>query len=166
MLKTPKNLVVMGVAGCGKSSVGAAVAQRLGVALIEGDEFHSPDSRAKMNQGIALTDADRAGWLARLADALAAQPGGAVLSCSALKRAYRERLRQGQPDLRFAFLDISRDEAQRPAHFFSASLVDNQFATLEPPLAEAGVLHLDASRPLDELSQTIAAWLHLKENNA
>jgi len=171
MLKTPKNLVVMGVAGCGKSSVGAAVAQRLSVALIEGDEFHSPDSRTKMNQGIALTDADRAGWLARLADALAAQPGGAVLSCSALKRAYRERLRQGQPGLRFAFLDISRDEAlrrvsQRPAHFFSASLVDNQFATLEPPLAEAGVLHLDASQPLDELSQTIAAWLHLKENKA
>lgn len=162
------HLVVMGVAGCGKSSVGAAMAQQLGLPLIEGDEFHSAANRAKMHQGIALTDADRAGWLDRLADALAAAPAGAVLSCSALKQAYRQRLRHGQAGLRFAFLDIQRDEAlrrvsQRPAHFFSASLVDNQFATLEPPWQEAGVLHLDASLPLAELCQAIAAWLPSQE---
>ncbi|MFX8215005.1 AAA family ATPase, partial [Acinetobacter baumannii] len=87
----------MGVAGCGKSTVAARAAQRLGLPLVEGDDFHSPASVAKMRAGEPLTDADRAGWLARLADELAARPAGAVLSCSALKRAYRDRLRAASP---------------------------------------------------------------------
>lgn len=83
----------MGVAGCGKSSLGLALAQALRLPLIEGDDHHSPASRAKMSEGIALTDADREGWLTTLGQLLQAHPQGAVLTCSALKKAYRDRLR-------------------------------------------------------------------------
>jgi gluconokinase len=152
----------MGVAGCGKSSVAARAAAALGLPLIEGDDFHSPQAVAKMRAGEPLTDADRDGWLTRLGAELAARPAGAVLSCSALKRAYRERLRAAAPGLRFAFLQLSREAAlarvrNRPGHFFPAALMDNQFATLEPPLHEAGVLVLDATAPLDELQAAIVA---------
>src|SRR5512133_590549 len=144
------SLVIMGVAGCGKSSVGRAVAEAAGLPVIEGDDFHEPASRSKMSRGIALTDADRDGWLDRLGEQLRTHPQGVVLTCSALKRAYRERLRAASSGLRFVFLDIPRDAAQArvagraPAHFFSASLVDSQFATLESPQGEPGVLHVDA----------------------
>jgi len=159
------SLVIMGVAGCGKSSLGAAVAQATGLALVEGDDFHSPASRAKMSQGIALTDADRGGWLGVLGEQLRAHPQGLVLTCSALKRAYRERLRQASPGLRFVFLDIGRDQAQARVaargaqHFFSSSLVDSQFATLENPTGEAGVLRVDALKPLAQLLADVTAWL-------
>ena len=165
-------LVVMGVAGCGKSSLGAAMAQAEGLPLIEGDDHHSPSSREKMRQGIALTDADRDGWLATLGQLLQAQPQGAVLTCSALKRTYRDRLRNACPGLRFAFLDIDRaSAAQRVAaragtHFFSSSLVDSQFATLEPPVGEPGVLRLDALAPLPTLQQQACAWLAASEESA
>ena len=159
-------LVVMGVAGCGKSSLGALVAQAERVALIEGDSFHSAASRQKMSDGVALTDADRQDWLATLGEQLAAHAGrGVVLTCSALRRAYRERLRQALPGLRFAFLDIARDDAlarvqaRASTHFFSSSLVDSQFATLEVPTGEPGVLRLDATAPLAQLQQEIHAWL-------
>ena len=158
-------LVIMGVAGCGKSSLGAAVAQSAGLTLLEGDDFHSPANRAKMSQGIALTDADRDGWLATLSAQLRAHPEGLVLTCSALKRAYRERLRQAAPGLRFVFLDIDREQAQirvaaRAAqHFFSTSLVDSQFATLETPTGEAGVLRVDALHSLAQLQAEVMAWL-------
>lgn len=157
------SLVVMGVAGCGKSSLGAAYAQAQGLELIEGDAFHSPESRRKMAAGIALTDADRAGWLQTLGEQLRQRPG-VVLTCSALRRAYRAQLRSAAPGLRFAFLEISRDEAlarvrARAAHFFSASLVDSQFATLEPPTGEPGVLRLDATAPLAHLMEQIDQWL-------
>lgn len=158
-------LVIMGVAGCGKSSLGQAVAEALALPLIEGDDFHSPASRDKMSRGIALTDADRDGWLATLAAQFAARPDGAVLTCSALKRSYRERLRAARPGLRFVFLDIGRGDAlqrvaQRAAsHFFSTSLVDSQFATLESPLGEPGVLRVDALQPLPVLRAQVADWL-------
>ena len=100
-------LVVMGVAGCGKSSLGLALAKALRLPLIEGDDHHSPASRAKMSEGIALTDADREGWLTTLGQLLQAHPQGAVLTCSALKKAYRDRLRTACPPLRFAFLELS-----------------------------------------------------------
>ena len=155
----------MGVAGCGKSSLGAAVAQATGLPLVEGDDFHSDASRAKMRQGIALLDADRLGWLAALGEQLRAHPQGLVLTCSALKRAYRERLRQASPGLRFVFLDIGCEQAQarvvaRAAqHFFSTTLVDSQFATLESPIGEAGVLRVDALKTLDQLQTEVTAWL-------
>lgn len=158
------HLVVMGVAGCGKSAVAARAAAALELPLIEGDDFHSPEAVAKMSAGQPLDDADRAGWLARLGAELAARPGGAVLSCSALKRAYRDRLRAAVPGLRFAFLQLGREAAlarvqNRPGHFFPAALMDNQFATLEPPLQEAGVLVLDATAPLDQLQAAIVDCL-------
>lgn len=158
-------IVIMGVAGCGKSSVGAAVAAGEGLPLIEGDDFHSPESRRKMSQGIALTDTDRAEWLGILGQQLAAHPQGVVLTCSALKRAYRERLRAAAPGLRFVFLEIDRDAAQqrvaaRGSHFFSASLVDSQFATLESPVGEDGVLRVDALEPIASLQRRVGDWLH------
>ena len=154
----------MGVAGCGKSTLAAAVAQAIGMPLVEGDDFHSAASRDKMNRGIALTDADRDSWLTTLGEQLRAAPDGIALTCSALKRAYRERLRSASPGLRFVFLDISRDAslarvASRSEHFFSASLVDNQFATLESPVGEPGVLRVDALAPLPTLQAEVEAWL-------
>ena len=99
-------MVVMGVAGCGKSSLGAALARAEGALLIEGDEHHSAANLEKMRRGIPLSDADRQGWLDALAAELRARPHGAVLTCSALKRAYRERLRAAAPGLRFVFMEI------------------------------------------------------------
>ena len=158
------DLVVMGVAGCGKSSLARAFADAEAMPLIEGDAFHSAESVDKMRHGVALTDADRTGWLERLCAELQAYPQGVVLTCSALRRAYRERLRAASPGLRFAFLEIDRDAAlmrvrsRGAEHFFSAGLVDSQFDTLESPLGEAGVLRLDATLPLAELQQQLSAW--------
>jgi gluconokinase len=161
------SVVIMGVAGCGKSSLGAAVASAEGWPLIEGDDHHSAASRAKMAQGIALTDADREGWLARLGAELQAHPAQ-VLTCSALRRRYRDVLRQASPGLRFVFMDITPTEAAarvaaRTSHFFSTSLVASQFATLESPVGEAGVLRVDATAPLPQLQAQVSAWLHTKE---
>lgn len=156
--------VVMGVSGCGKSSLGAALAEGLQRPLIEGDDFHPPANVEKMRSGVPLTDADRVGWLDTLGAELAARPRGAVLTCSALKRDYRERLRAAVPGLRFVFMELTREEAERRVaaraaqHMFPASLVANQFATLESPVGEPGVLTVDATRPLAELlAQTRAA---------
>lgn len=158
------SIIVMGVAGCGKSSLGAAVARALGWALIEGDEFHPTENVAKMQAGIPLTDADRAGWLEALGAELQRHPAGAVLTCSALKRAYRERLRAAAPGLRFVHLELSRDEAHRRvaqrsgAHYFKANLVDSQFDTLESPRDESGVLGLDATRSTESLTCQVITW--------
>jgi gluconokinase len=159
------SLVVMGVAGCGKSTLGQAVARALGRSLIEGDDFHPPASIAKMKSGTPLGDADRAQWLAVLGRELAACPSGAVLTCSALKADYRQGLRRSAPGLRFAYLRVDRAEALRRVaarasqHLFPPSLVDSQFAALESPEAEAGVLTLDATLPLAELCRLTARWM-------
>ena len=155
----------MGVAGCGKSSLGVAVAQQIGISLIEGDDHHSQESLNKMRQGIALDDADRDGWLAALSNILQSQPAGLVLTCSALKRIYRDRLRLAAPGLLFVYLDINREQAlarvteRAASHFFSTSLVDSQFATLELPTGEAGVLRVDATQPLAQLQSQVCVWL-------
>lgn len=157
----------MGVAGCGKSTLGAALAQSTGARLIEGDAFHSASNLGKMERGVALTDADRAGWLDALAAELHAHPHATVLTCSALKRVYRDRLRMAAPGLRFVFMDIDRDsarariEARRDSHFFSPTLVDSQFEALEPPTGEAGVLRVDARAPLAQLLNEVGAWLRV-----
>ncbi|MFM6992322.1 MAG: gluconokinase [Rhodoferax sp.] len=165
------SIVIMGVAGCGKSSLGEAVARATGLPLVEGDDHHSPANRDKMARGIALTDADRQDWLATLGAQLQAHPGGVVVTCSALKRAYRERLRLAAASLRFAFLDINQADAQarvsaRSAHFFSTSLVDNQFATLESPVGEPGVLRLDATLSLAQLQAAVTDWLAATQESA
>ena len=158
-------VVVMGVAGCGKSSLGQALAHALELPYIEGDAYHSPASIEKMRAGIALTDADRAGWLDELAGLLAARPAGVVLACSALKRGYRERLRRPVPGLRFVFLEITRElalervAARAAQHLFPASLVDSQFAALESPLGEPGILRVEAALPTTEQLALVQAWL-------
>ena len=104
------HIAVMGVAGCGKSAVGERIAQALGLPLVEGDEFHPPSNIDKMSRGLALDDEDRAGWLDRLAAELVRHAAGAVLTCSALKRSYRERLRAAAPGLRFVHLALSQEK--------------------------------------------------------
>ncbi|SEJ60622.1 gluconate kinase, SKI family [Azotobacter beijerinckii] len=158
-------LVIMGVAGCGKSSVGQALCALGGAIPIEGDAFHPPENIRKMSAGIPLTDEDRGGWLDRLCEELhrTIEAGQRpVLSCSALKRSYRERLRQAVPGLGFVFLELTpvvaaRRVAERPGHFMPASMIDSQFATLEPPLNEPLTLTLDAS---SEDVQQLAAAAH------
>ena len=166
-----KSVVIMGVAGCGKSSLGAMLAQRTGTDLVEGDDYHSPTSREKMSQGIPLTDADREGWLETLGELLRQSPNGAVLTCSALKKAYRDRLRAAAPGLGFIYLEIRPDEALRRVtaragdHFFPVKLVDSQFATLESPVGEAGVLALDGMLSLAELTEQALVWINKGEGD-
>ena len=162
-IKSMNSVVIMGVSGCGKSSLGAAVAHATGLKLVEGDDHHSAANRDKMASGVPLTDADREGWLATLCDQLRSHPEGVVLTCSALKLAYRTRLREAAPGLGFVFLEIQRDQAlhrvaSRGAHFFSTALVENQFTTLEDPTGEPGVLNVDAMAPLAQLQTHVSQW--------
>jgi gluconokinase len=166
MDQTVPAIVVMGVAGCGKTSVAHAVAARLGGRFIEGDAFHPAANVEKMRQGIGLVDADRWGWLDRLANELkqARERGErVVLACSALKRRYRDRLRLGSPSARFVFLALPPEEAakrvgQRSGHFMPDSLVASQFADLEAPVAEGFTLTVDATRPLDAIVDQALDW--------
>lgn len=166
MDQTVPAIVVMGVAGCGKTSVAQAVAARLGGRFIEGDAFHSPANVDKMRRGIGLVDADRWGWLDRLAAELqdADERGErVVLACSALKRRYRERLRLGSPMASFIFLDLPQAEAakrvgQRSGHYMPDSLVASQFADLEAPVAETLTLTVDATRPVDAIVDQALHW--------
>jgi gluconokinase len=154
----------MGVAGSGKSTLGREVAERMGWPMIEGDDFHSDENKARMRAGVPLSDADRAGWLRILARELQQHPHGAVLTCSALKRSYRDLLRAASPGLPFVFLDISEDEAlwrvrARGQHFFPPELMQSQFAALEAPIDEPSVLRLDAGLPLQKLVDQTVEWL-------
>ena len=163
-MRSRHKVLVMGVAGCGKSTVAGMLATELGAALIEGDEHHPPASQEKMRNGVALLDSDREPWLDRLGALLAGAPGNAVLACSALKRSYRDRLRAAEPALRIVYLEISLAEAHcrvaaRKEHFFPPGLVVSQFASLEAPTGEAGVLLLPAYQPLAAQASTIMGWL-------
>ncbi len=157
-------LVVMGVAGCGKSTLAEALGKAWGLPVIEGDDFHPSRNRELMQRGIALTDADRWGWLDAVGAALQQRRGGAVASCSALKRIYRDRLRAAVPGLSFVFLELdeaaaaARVAARAGSHFFNPDLVRSQFDTLEAPHGEAGVLCVDATLSLDELTQAALDW--------
>ncbi|UZE27992.1 gluconokinase [Pseudomonas asplenii] len=159
-------LVIMGVSGCGKSSVGEAIC-RLGAAtLIEGDSFHPAANITKMSAGIPLTDEDRAGWLDTLCDELrriVAAGEHPVLTCSALKLRYRERLRRAVPGLGFVFLELTPTVAaervnHRPGHFMPGTLIDSQFAALESPRGEPLTLTLDATRDVEQLAQSANRW--------
>jgi gluconokinase len=158
------HIVVMGVSGCGKSAAGQRIARELALPLIEGDEFHPASNIEKMRQGIPLDDGDRAGWLDRLGRELARRDSGAVLTCSALKRSYRDSLRQAAPGLRFVHLSLSQERAlqrvaARGGHFYPPSLVASQFAALDDPAHEPGVLVVDACQPLEQVVQRAVSWL-------
>lgn len=157
-------IVVMGVSGSGKSTLARELAVALEGVFIEGDEHHSAESRDKMCRGIALCDSDREPWLDRLAEQVDDMQGTAVLSCSALRRRYRERMRARVDGLKFVFLDISLSAAVarvsgRLDHEFPATLVADQFATLESPVGEAGVLHLSASQDSACSLREVMRWL-------
>lgn len=155
--------VVMGVSGSGKSTVGRRLASARGVRFVEGDAFHPPRNVERMAAGIALTDADRAGWLARLRDELAsavAAREGVVLACSALKRSYRDTLREGAPDLRLIHLRGSRDLlaarlAARRDHYMPASLLDSQLAALQAPQPDESALSFDVAQDPQSIVQAI-----------
>lgn len=151
-------LVVMGVSGSGKSTVGAALAQRLGVPFADADDLHPPANIAKMTAGEPLDDADRRPWLETIGEWLAAHPEGGVVSCSALKRAYRDQLRSHVADLELLHLEgsyevIARRQASRPGHFMPASLLASQFATLEPLEADERGVVIDVDQSVDEIVQ-------------
>jgi gluconokinase len=161
-------LVVMGVSGCGKSSVGEAIAAHFGVAYIEGDAMHPPANIAKMSAGIPLTDDDRWPWLDALAARLKAEAeanGGAVATCSALKSAYRDQIEAGcGPHTRFIFLDCSRqtlerNHAGRTGHFMPPSLLDSQLVTLEAPYDEPRAIVIDGNQPFDAVIGSIVEKL-------
>lgn len=158
-------IVVMGVAGSGKSTVGAALAERLGARFTDGDALHPPGNVAKMAAGTPLTDADRAPWLDRVGGVLARGEGPHIVACSALKRAYRDRIRAaaGRP-VAFLHLTGGRDLIaarlrNRKDHFMPPGLLDSQFATLEPLAPEETGLALAVDRPVGAIVAALARAL-------
>jgi len=156
-------LVVMGVAGSGKSTLAEALADRLGADLVEGDDLHPPANVAKMRAGTPLDDADRRPWLLALAaliDEREAAGRSTVLTCSALRRGYRDLLRDGPPSVRFVHLAVPLEVlrarlARRTGHFMPASLLDSQLATLEPLHPDEPGLVVDGTAPVAALVEQV-----------
>lgn len=151
---TLPRIVVMGVSGCGKSTVGRLLADTLAVPFLEGDDLHPPANVARMVAGLALSDADRQGWLETIAASLAqarAHGAGLVVTCSALKRRYRDLLRAADPGLMLVFLQGPPDLlagrlSARRGHYMPPSLLPSQLQTLEPPAPDEGALVQDIHR--------------------
>jgi gluconokinase len=162
-------VLVGGVAGSGKTTVGTLLAERLHWPFADADVFHPPANIAKMRSGIPLTDADRVPWLAAITawmDERIAAGESAVAGCSALKRRYRDELLAGRPTAWLAFLEISRELARsrcasRQGHFFTVKLMNSQFAELDPPQDEPRVIVLDAADPPERLAGEIVECLGL-----
>ena len=168
--KTVCALIVMGVSGSGKTTVAELLAKQLGWPFMEGDRLHPPANVEKMRQGIPLTDADRAPWLDRIGEELkswAAAGKSGVMTCSALKRAYRDRIRAARPDVRFVYLKgsealIGSRVKARHHEYMPPSLLRSQFDTLEEPTPdERGVVTVDAGGSPDEEVAAIIAALGL-----
>ena len=166
MTETKPVLIVMGVSGAGKSTIGKALAARLDWPFQEGDDLHPLANIAKMSAGIPLTDEDRAPWLAAVGDWIdqrIAEGGGGVITCSALKAAYRRTLTEGRPAARLVYLEgskalIAKRIAARTDHFMPASLVDSQFAALEPPTPDEEAATVSVDQPIaDQVAAVIAA---------
>ncbi len=167
MNNMPLRLIVMGVSGCGKSTMAAALGERLGLDMVDGDDLHLPESVAKMRSGIALQDADRWPWLDRIGHYLAqAQEPGRVVACSALKRVYRDRIREQAGDVCFVFLDgdfdlIEQRMRQRVGHYMQPGLLDSQFRTLEKPqVDENDVIRLPITEPVQDMVAHALNALH------
>ncbi|MCP1200255.1 gluconokinase [Notoacmeibacter sp. MSK16QG-6] len=148
----------MGVCGTGKSSVGSLLAWRMEAGFVEADDYHSTEAVERMSRGVPLTDADRWDWIDRVARA-AGRSANTVIACSALKQSYRNRLAGHLDNLLIAHLTGSREliaqrMEERAGHFMPSSLLDSQFADLEPPTGD-GVLTVDISRPIDEVAAAI-----------
>ena len=165
--RPPAAIVLLGVAGSGKSVAGSRLAAELGYRFIEGDQLHPPENVARMASGEPFTHAHRWGWLDTIGERLAsslATGHGAVAACSALKRIYRDRLRGKCPEVIFIYIAIDRETARtrvqlRKGHFMPPSLVDSQFATLEPPVKNEDALTLDGTRPVGDLVAEMLRYL-------
>lgn len=165
---SPTAIIVMGVSGSGKSTVGRRLASRLSAPFIEGDEFHPPSNVAKMRAGIALENGDRWPWLDRIALAITAacaENQCVVAACSALKRVYRDRLRE-RISVRVLFICLEADNevlsarmSSRPVHFMPPALLSSQLATLERPDGSELALCVDSTLPIDELLARVAQCL-------
>lgn len=166
MTTTPPPLVVvMGVSGSGKTTVGAALAARLGLAFVDADDLHPAANIAKMSAGVALDDDDRAPWLHRIGQWLHEHDeAGGVVSCSALKAAYRDALREHAPRTLVAHLDgapdlIARRQAARTDHFMPPSLLASQFAVLEQLRPDEAGRRVDVALAPERIVDELAAWL-------
>jgi gluconokinase len=167
MSTVPLRLIVMGVSGCGKSTMAAALSERLGLDLVDGDDLHLPESVAKMRAGIALQDDDRWPWLDRIGHYLSLPHAqGRVVACSALKRVYRNRIREQAGDVYFVFLDgefdlIQKRMQQRVGHYMQPGLLDSQFRTLEKPQSdESDVIRLPITEPVQDMVEQALNALH------
>ncbi|THA34871.1 gluconokinase [Streptomyces sp. A1277] len=164
-MSTPHVVVVMGVAGTGKTTIGPLLAAALGVPYAEGDDFHPPANIAKMSAGTPLEDADRWPWLDAIGKWAHGRAGlGGVVSSSALKRAYRDRLRAGAPGAVFLHLTgdrslIEERMAGRKGHFMPTALLDSQFATLQPLEDDEAGVAVDVSGTPEEITQRAVAAL-------
>jgi gluconokinase len=164
-------VIVAGVSGSGKTTIGALLASRLGWEFEDSDDLHPAANIAKMHAGVPLTDEDRRPWLDTIAawmDQRTAAGESAVIACSALKRSYRDRLGDGRPDLRIAFLHVDRATlharlAGRHGHFFRPALLDSQLAIAETPSSAAGDIVVDATAPPAAVVQEIISRLGLKQ---
>lgn len=164
-----KYIVVMGVSGCGKSTVAALLAGKLGWEFTEGDALHPQSNVEKMRQGIPLTDEDRAPWLqeiARMIHGWRAAGKAGVIACSALRRSYRDIIADGAADVRFVYLRgsfslIEQRLATRQGHYMPASLLNSQFETLEEPGAGEPAITVDTGAPAHELVNEVLGNLHL-----
>lgn len=154
-------IVVMGSGGCGKSTVGRALATKMVVAYIEGDDYHPPESKAKMSACIPLTDEDRWPWLAQVGELMRSHHGKTIVSCSALKRAYREYLVEAAKEpVLFVYLHAEKwllleRVTKRQDHFMDEGLLDDQLATLEPPSADEFSMKIDVDNTVDDIVQTV-----------
>ncbi|MBY2921217.1 gluconokinase [Rhizobium leguminosarum] len=162
-MNKPHAIIVMGVSGCGKSSVGEKLAEALHLAFVEGDALHPAANVEKMSKGVPLTDEDRMPWLDRIGEDIKAsleKGKGIIVSCSALKRLYRDRLRAAAgANLFFVYLEGSRAllmkrMGERKGHFMPVSLLDSQLATLEVPTGEPGVVTVDIDDTVDGIAAT------------
>ncbi|WP_143821191.1 gluconokinase [Motiliproteus sp. MSK22-1] len=158
------NIIVMGVSGCGKSTVGKMLAEVMGIEFLEGDAFHPQDNISRMTAGVPLTDSDRSPWLRQLSAMVSERQGQQrdfVLACSALKKSYRQQLARGAEELIFVYLKGSRTEiykrmAEREDHFMALSLADSQFEALEEPDQDENSITVSIDNPVQQIVDQIA----------
>lgn len=161
----PRLFVVMGVAGCGKSTIGEAVARKMEAVFLDGDAYHPAANIEKMSNGVPLTDSDRWPWLKHFAGVMRGKSGTVFGGCSALKRSYRDYITQcaGEP-VTFIYLDGSRELIEhrmtaRSGHFMPTSLLDSQFATLEVPAPDENAVAIDITPTTDVIASNIQQWI-------
>ncbi|MFM2145106.1 MAG: hypothetical protein RI899_894 [Actinomycetota bacterium] len=161
-------IVVMGVTGCGKTTVGIALAKALDIEFIDSDDLHSESNKKKMSSGTPLTDSDREPWLQAVSRALQSHES-VVVACSALKKSYRSAILAGAPTTKFVHLNGSQELifarlSERSHHFMPIALLDSQFHTLEPLDPEENGKVFDIDKPIDEIAHEVVLWIGNRKN--